>query len=341
MKEPQPYFREFDGWWYVQVREDGKRRQKKLAKGRENEAAARTKYHELMSAPKPEPPPEPESPDAAVALLDLFLDHCREDLSENSRLWYTHFLTSFSRKIGEKVLFCELTPDHVLTWIASKKKWSTTTKNCAVRAVRSAVRWLCDKHKLTYPLSGLKAPRKKRREVIVSPEKFQEILAVVRDERFRLYLRFLFLTGARPQEASRLQKRHCELPLSRIVYPPSEAKGSEYPRVIYLNDEAREIVQGLFDKRSKPEDFIFLNEDHKPWNKNAVRCRFRRMREKVGRYCAYHLRHSFATLALQKLDAITVSVLLGHSDASQTGRTYQHLAKNPEFMLNAAKKATG
>ena len=41
MQCPQPYFRSFDGWWYVQIRESWKRRQVKLAKGRENEEAAR------------------------------------------------------------------------------------------------------------------------------------------------------------------------------------------------------------------------------------------------------------------------------------------------------------
>lgn len=72
-----------------------------------------------------------------------------------------------------------------------------------------------------------------------------------------------------------------------------------------------------------------------------VRCRFRRLREKVGKsFCAYHLRHTFATDALQKLDPITVASLMGHSDASTLARNYQHLAKLPEYMLEAAKKAT-
>jgi hypothetical protein len=36
-----------------------------------------------------------------------------------------------------------------------------------------------------------------------------------------------------------------------------------------------------------------------------IRCRFRRLRDKVGGdFCVYHLRHSFATTALQSLDPI-------------------------------------
>jgi integrase len=73
-----------------------------------------------------------------------------------------------------------------------------------------------------------------------------------------------------------------------------------------------------------------------------VRCRFRVLRKKLGgrKFCAYHLRHSYATNALQKLDPISVATLMGHSDATTLARNYQHLAKLPTVMIDAAKKAT-
>jgi hypothetical protein len=37
----KPYFRAFDGWWYVQLRVGGKRKQVKLVKGKENWRPAR------------------------------------------------------------------------------------------------------------------------------------------------------------------------------------------------------------------------------------------------------------------------------------------------------------
>ena len=36
----EPWFREFDGWWYCYVRKNGKRRQVKLAQGKDNKAEA-------------------------------------------------------------------------------------------------------------------------------------------------------------------------------------------------------------------------------------------------------------------------------------------------------------
>lgn len=336
MKSPKPYFREFDGWWYVQVRQDGRRKQVKLAKGRENEAQAQKRYHRIMAGD--EARPKSVFADAAVVALDEFLDFAINNLSETTSDWYANFLNSFARHIGHDLALPELEPAHVTAWLKKHRAWSKTTQNCAVRAVRRAVRWYCTEKKLLYPLTGLKAPARKRREIIISKKQFADILNHVRGPEFKDYLRFLAWTGARPQEARAIEKRHCDFRLSRVIFPASEAKGGEYPRVIYLNDEAKDLVFRLSKKW--PMGPIFRNQRGKPWDKNSVRCRFRRMREKFGNLCAYHLRHSFATFALETLDPITVSVLLGHSDASQLARTYQHVAKNPTLLLNAAKKAT-
>ncbi|MCA9196654.1 MAG: tyrosine-type recombinase/integrase, partial [Planctomycetales bacterium] len=60
----------------------------------------------------------------------------------------------------------------------------------------------------------------------------------------------------------------------------------------------------------------------------------------VPRYCLYAIRHSWATQALERgVDSITVAVLMGHADPSMLARVYQHLAQNPQFMLEQAKKA--
>jgi len=60
------------------------------------------------------------------------------------------------------------------------------------------------------------------------------------------------------------------------------------------------------------------------------------------RYSLYALRHTWATRALQNgLDGLTVAVLMGHSDPSTLARVYQHLAHNPQHLLEQAKRAAG
>jgi hypothetical protein len=162
--QPKPYFREFDGWWYVQIRIRGKRKQIKLAKGRENEEEARRQYHRVMlTFDGDNPPPQPTSADAVVVLLDVYLGHCADSLSAASVEWYTHFLSSFGRFIGADLLVSELQPSHVTDWIHSKPKWSSTTKNGAVRAVRTCFRWLAGERRIPhYPLDGGREARDPR-----------------------------------------------------------------------------------------------------------------------------------------------------------------------------------
>jgi hypothetical protein len=39
------------------------------------------------------------------------------------------------------------------------------------------------------------------------------------------------------------------------------------------------------------------------------------------------------------VDPLTVAILLGDADPSTLGKVYQHLAHDPDFLGNAAKKA--
>lgn len=68
--------------------------------------------------------------------------------------------------------------------------------------------------------------------------------------------------------------------------------------------------------------------------------RYRKAAELGPRYSLYALRHSWATNALERgVDALTVAVLMGHSDPSTLARVYQHLSHNPKHLLEQAKKA--
>jgi len=70
--------------------------------------------------------------------------------------------------------------------------------------------------------------------------------------------------------------------------------------------------------------------------------RYRKAASLGPRYSLYALRHSWATNALEQgIDALTVAVLMGHSDPSTLARVYQHLSHNPKHLLEQAKKAAG
>jgi site-specific recombinase XerD len=87
---------------------------------------------------------------------------------------------------------------------------------------------------------------------------------------------------------------------------------------------------------------LFRNSRGRPWKAWAINCRFNRLQPILGRkYCLYLFRHSFATRMLQAgVDALTVAILLGHANPAMLCVTYQHLAHNPQFLLDQARRAS-
>lgn len=330
----QPWFRRHDDWWYCYVQEGGKRRQVKLAKGKQSRQQAWEFWHELCLKKKAS---TVASRGAVAPLLDEYLDWCLKNRARATFEIYRHYLQSFCSRVGE-LKFEELRPKHVTGWLGSTT-WSDTTRAGAAQTVRTAFRRLLrEGHIDSNPVAEARGPSRRRREKIMTPEQYQLILDNSRSD-FRQLLEFIRHTGCRPHEATAVEARHVDLANHRIVFPAAESKGKRHPRVIYLDSRATEIVKERLAKN--PTGPLFRNSRGRKWDRNMVRCRFRRLRPVVGeQFCAYHVRHTFATWALQKLDPIVVATLMGHSDASTLARNYQHLAKLPEYMIAAAIKAT-
>lgn len=62
----------------------------------------------------------------------------------------------------------------------------------------------------------------------------------------------------------------------------------------------------------------------------------------VPKYCLTNFRHSWCHHALCRgLDALTVSVLMGHADPSMVARVYSHLSHATDYLQEAANRAVG
>lgn len=86
----KPFFREFDGWWYAQVKVGTKRKQVKLAKGRDNEQEAYRTFCHLMAE---DPAAAPASAAVLVAIVcDLFLEYSHRHHEAETYEWYRYFL---------------------------------------------------------------------------------------------------------------------------------------------------------------------------------------------------------------------------------------------------------
>lgn len=71
----------------------------------------------------------------------------------------------------------------------------------------------------------------------------------------------------------------------------------------------------------------------KLWNRKSA--------EQAPKYRLKVLRRSWRHHALRRvLDALTVSVLMGHADCSTVTKVYSHLSHAPDYLREAVRKAT-
>jgi len=103
------------------------------------------------------------------------------------------------------------------------------------------------------------------------------------------------------------------------------------PRVIYLTPAMVTLCTRLAKEACRGT--ALCNTRGKPWSRNAVRIRFRRLREKFpqlkGVVC-YCWRHTWTTDALERgVPIATVAELLGHSNTQIISAHYSHLSEKP------------
>jgi integrase len=293
-------------------------------------------FHQLMTQPvRPAVPGE-----TVTALIDAFLEWTHKHRAQRTYEWYLQRCQWFIESIPSLTV-AQLKPFHVQQWLDAHPSWSDGHRRGCIISVQRAFRWALKMGYIdTNPVAYIEKPQGGRRDRVISPTEYDSILSLIRDNRFRDLVTTAWETGARPQELRRVERRHVDLRHSRWVFPQEEAKGKQRVRIVYLSDIALSITQRLMLQHG--EGPLFRNTAGRPWTVFAVNCRFERIKKHTEvKYCLYNFRHSFATRMLEHgLDALTVSVLLGHSDTSMLGRVYQHLSHNPEHLVEQIRKAS-
>jgi integrase len=334
---PEPFWRRERNCWYVQV---GKR-QHRLSPDK-NEAWRF--YHEMMARPPDQRKPMPSGSDALVVeLLDAFLDWAKTNQAEKTYRWHFDNIQNFVNEIPATLTVAELKPYHVTRIMDAKSTWSNSTKNGFARSVQRGMKW-AEKQGLIErtPIPSIEKPVPENREVVITPEEFEDLLKRFPDQEFRDVLMTCWDSGCRPQEMMRVEAGNVDLANARWVFRLRQSKGKKFTRIVYLTERAAGITRRL--AAAHPTGPIFRNADGQPWDKNAINRRFHRKKKALGRkLCLYHIRHSFATrMLLAGVDALIVSTWLGHKDVSTLAKVYQHLQHRPEFLhekLRAANSA--
>lgn len=221
-REPKPFFRRSKNAWYLQLG----RRQISLGQDKKQ---AWANYHQIMAEN------EPIRETATIELLfERFLDWVRENRKPTTYESFQRYLSRFARYMGKRTKISAVRGSDLSAWVEQEKTWNSTTRNHAISLVTRCFNWAVGKDFIAAnPVSHVpNKPRRLRRETVLSGDEWQELLRHVNDEPFRDYLTLLWETGCRPLEARRIEAKDLDSTAGIIIFPPSEAKGERYERVI-------------------------------------------------------------------------------------------------------------
>lgn len=109
--------------------------------------------------------------------------------------------------------------------MAKHPTWSSFSQNSAIRAVQRAFRWGFRMGLIpSNPMQYVEMPSCRRREEILTPEQYQEVLENIQSKHFKLLIMAAWETGARPQMLIRVEVRHVNLANKRWVFPPKNLR---------------------------------------------------------------------------------------------------------------------
>jgi integrase len=125
-----------------------------------------------------------------------------------------------------------------------------------------------------------------------------------------------------------------------VVRIPKElAKGKRKERRVLLDETVLEILKPLVVLY--PEGPILRNMRGRPWTKDAINCRFTRLKAELPyRATAYSMRHTFINEALRNgAPETAIAEVVGHEDKTMIQKVYGHPELHPDLLDSVVKKA--
>jgi integrase len=275
-------------------------------------------------------------------LCDVFLDNCQRHSTQACYENHRYYLQSFCEFVGGQLLN-QLKPFHVTKWLDQHVSWKGSRRH-AIAAVQRVFNWAISQGLLQHnPFRNIVKPGPQSRNRILTKEERERIVQAIPDQSFRDFVLALQETGCRPSEIARLTAD--EVNLEQGIWLMQRHKTRHKtgrPRVIYLTPVMIELSRRLI--KEHPTGALFRNTRGEAFSRNAVRCRFRRLRIELGLQdvVCYSYRHTYATEALVNGVGIAqVSELLGHTSTCMVMKHYGHLSQQLTYMREVASKAIG
>jgi integrase len=351
-KTAKPWYRRFNNTWYVCLNEQqiplGKHPEdvpppKKGKDGWNAPDAILTAFHRLMSGDVSQPTRARDL--RVITILDLFLDHTQKHNKQVTYEWYKRFLQDFSNRYGT-LRVEEIKPFHVTRWVDAHPDWKGSQWG-AVTAVKRAFNWAADEGLINNnPIKKAKKPVMHAPRTLLDPEERKQIVeSYPEGDPFRDFLFAMENTGCRPGEVAAVTSLQVDLEAGIWSFEEHKTAGKTgQSRVVILTLAMVDLTRKLMAK-VPAQTPLFRKRDGEPWRSNAIRCRFRRVRDKLGLgddVVAYLYRHAVCTDLLESGAGIAQAAeILGHKDTKMIMRHYSKLRERREHLRDQLKKARG
>lgn len=285
-------------------------------------------------------------------VIIAFLTWADKTLSPATVAGYRRQLEAFQAHAGDQVVD-ELKPHHLMSW---GHTWHR------IQAVQRCFSWAADEAELVArnPFTRIKRPPLGQRRRTLQRAELVKLLRHAAHD-FRRFLLAARETIARPQELRAICWEHLrydelrgtlagELRAGRVVIVLEDFKSrkrrsdTNAVRVIPITARFGRMLARLAQIAGNLAGRVLLNARGKPWTKEAVRLRMKRLRKRLGmkadhrgeNVCCYTLRHTGGTdAAAAGIRDRVLAELMGHTSARTTAR-YQHL--EVAHLVDAAEK---
>lgn len=212
---------------------------------------------------------------------------------------------------------------------SKEKKWSDSTQNQAVNAIKFYYEKVLNQERTFYELR----PRKSQRlPNVFSEDEVLRLFSAVSNIKHKTILMLIYSAGLRIGESVRLRKADIDLVRKTVFIKAAKGKKDRYS---VLSDKLILLLQRYLIAFS-PEYWLFEGQNGGQYSTRSIQQIFRRAvtKAKVNPFSTVHtLRHSFATHLLERgTDLRYIQELLGHS-SSETTQIYTHITQKARQKL--------
>lgn len=175
-------------------------------------------------------------------------------------------------------------------------------------------------------LNYLKAPKKEEKlPVFLSEEEITNMLAAVRsknDARSETLILFLYNTGCRPGEASRIKVKDIDFTNKFVLVKKTKGKRE---RTAHIFDDSFLQYLKFYTSNKKDEDYLFLSNWNKPYTVKGITKILKSIAKQAGiapnKISAHKFRHTHAVHAIKSgVSIVSVRDQLGHSSIAITDK---------------------